>query len=498
MKKLYRRFKKVDDRGAALALVGSALVLLMGMAAFGTDLAWFYLNSSRIQRAADAAALGGVVHLPTDEATAKSNAQSVAVQNGYTDGENATVIPEVDSDDPNLGTTELRVTIRADVPTFFLKVFGWNSQTITQTGTAEYFPPLPLGSPEDQFGDSPGCWPGAPAPTGPCNNFWASIQGHRNGRGWGDYFSSLCQSWQTCTTQTNPDYRSRGYLYAVDVPAGVSSFTVDLLNPAFRPEGGGGANPMEERFIQGSGWSSSVGPPHVSFTLYEQTPTPLDLSSTTPVGGSCTQTYPPSPWPGGNSVTWQTHCTVNGPSEGIYPLQVRIPPSATRGHARFSIRATASGGPAPSVYALGDMSIYTATEGVTEFFLADVQPHHAGKTLVIELWDAGDAGGTPELQPLGPGGSTFDCEFTSTNPNHSSIAPGCSKVTRFGGDTVDGCFNCFNNRWMTFRIELPFDYTCTDCWWKMRYSYPPGFSVTDTTTWRAYIEGNPIHLVPNE
>jgi RNase P subunit RPR2 len=47
---------------------------------------------------------------------------------------------------------------------------------------------------------------------------------------------------------------------------------------------------------------------------------------------------------------------------------------------------------------------------------------------------------------------------------------------------------------MTFRIELPITYTCSDCWWKMRYAYPAGFSVTDTTTWRAYIEGNPIHL----
>jgi hypothetical protein len=28
----------------------------------------------------------------------------------------------------------------------------------------------------------------------------------------------------------------------------------------------------------------------------------------------------------------------------------------------------------------------------------------------------------------------------------------------------------------------------------MNYSYPTG--VNDTTTWRAYILGNPIHLVP--
>jgi len=32
-----------------------------------------------------------------------------------------------------------------------------------------------------------------------------------------------------------------------------------------------------------------------------------------------------------------------------------------------------------------------------------------------------------------------------------------------------------------------------DCWWKVRYNYPD--ESTDTTTWSAYIEGNPVHLV---
>ncbi len=41
---------------------------------------------------------------------------------------------------------------------------------------------------------------------------------------------------------------------------------------------------------------------------------------------------------------------------------------------------------------------------------------------------------------------------------------------------------------------LPSDYTCAaDCWWKIVYNYP---GVTnDTTTWGAYIEGNPVSLV---
>ncbi|MGB8362357.1 MAG: pilus assembly protein TadG-related protein, partial [Acidimicrobiia bacterium] len=59
----YRKLKK-RDKGSALMFVAASMVLLMGMAAFGVDLAWFYLNSSWVQRAADAASLGGVIHLP--------------------------------------------------------------------------------------------------------------------------------------------------------------------------------------------------------------------------------------------------------------------------------------------------------------------------------------------------------------------------------------------------------------------------------------------------
>ena len=38
--------------------------------------------------------------------------------------------------------------------------------------------------------------------------------------------------------------------------------------------------------------------------------------------------------------------------------------------------------------------------------------------------------------------------------------------------------------------------TCTgdDCWFKIKYNYPAG-AVHDSTTWAAYIEGNPIRLI---
>ena len=46
---------------------------------------------------------------------------------------------------------------------------------------------------------------------------------------------------------------------------------------------------------------------------------------------------------------------------------------------------------------------------------------------------------------------------------------------------------------MTIRIDVPADYTCAaDCWWNVYYNYPG--KTTDTTTWSAHIEGNPVRL----
>ena len=45
-------------------------------------------------------------------------------------------------------------------------------------------------------------------------------------------------------------------------------------------------------------------------------------------------------------------------------------------------------------------------------------------------------------------------------------------------------------------MDLPDTYACgADCWWQIDYNYSG--TAQDTTTWRAYIIGNPIHLVPN-
>ncbi len=51
------------NRGQVLVLFALMLTFLLGTAAFVVDLAWIWVNELKVQRAADAAALAGVVHL---------------------------------------------------------------------------------------------------------------------------------------------------------------------------------------------------------------------------------------------------------------------------------------------------------------------------------------------------------------------------------------------------------------------------------------------------
>ncbi len=65
-------------------IFAGALVALLSLSAVVIDVSWYWANTLRVQRAADAAALAGVVDLPGDVAGADAAAVTAAGQNGYT------------------------------------------------------------------------------------------------------------------------------------------------------------------------------------------------------------------------------------------------------------------------------------------------------------------------------------------------------------------------------------------------------------------------------
>jgi hypothetical protein len=497
---LKKRFE--EDRGAALALVASSMVLIMGMAAFGSDLAWFYLNASRVQRAADAAALGGVVWMPASPGTADSTALDIAFRNGYDDGDpDVTVTPATIPGAPN----ELEVTVRDVVPTFFAKILGFNTMAISRTARAEYIPPLRLGSPSNIFGNDPSCY----ATNVDCRgNFWANIHGRNTDTRMGDAYSSFCAdgggSSNGCAM--SPAYRNTGYLYGV-VPNG-NNFTLQTLDMAFNNENGGVPNGDPHRTGDHNNFCGSFNPscvgPTAVVNVFAPDPTPLDLSDNG--APACSKTYPPQPQinpdsdppftgPPPPNWTWDTVCSVNTSSSpnGIWVVQVVNTSSNvnTSGLNRYSIR-TSTG----DFFGLGDFSMFnnsTATQ--SNFYLAEVPDYYAGKTFVVELYDPGDSNAGGDIKLITPAGGVYgSCEmFTRNEVTDPWVSTGTRSPCQFTALNNGGA-NDYNGEWVKLESVLPPPGSYIGGWWRIEYDFVGG--VQDTTTWRAYMIGNPIHLIP--
>ncbi len=141
---------RLRARGQMLVLFVISIFVLTGITAIVVDVSWYWANTLRVQRAADAAALAGVVWLPGAPGSAYATAATTATQNGYTDGVNGVSITSVK--DPS-NNRRLWVTISAPVNTFFMKIFGIQSIQATRQSKAEYVLPVPMGSPENYYGN---------------------------------------------------------------------------------------------------------------------------------------------------------------------------------------------------------------------------------------------------------------------------------------------------------------------------------------------------------
>ncbi|MCZ6566965.1 MAG: hypothetical protein O6923_01515, partial [Actinobacteria bacterium] len=115
--------------------------------------------------------------------------------------------------------------------------------------------------------------------------------------------------------------------------------------------------------------------------------------------------------------------------------------------------------------------------------------------LVIELFDPGDAKGNHSVEIIDPSGSNPPCTWLANQDKGGGNGQDAGTATSCViGTSKSGGGGKFNNWTPTIWITLPIDYTCAaDCWWKVRYNYPG--ETTDTTTWSAYIDGNPLRLV---
>jgi Flp pilus assembly protein TadG len=135
-----------DESGQALVLVAITMVVLLGFVGLAIDVGNAYFTQRELQKAADAAALAGALELPDQAA-----ATTVAQQYGAADGEKneATLVKDSTAEVttrcvaslgclPSRGVTTNIISVKetADVPTFFAKLFGVDSFTVSARATA--------------------------------------------------------------------------------------------------------------------------------------------------------------------------------------------------------------------------------------------------------------------------------------------------------------------------------------------------------------------------
>lgn len=357
--------------------------------------------------------------------------------------------------------------------------------------------------------------------------FWAAIGGPGDVSAFGDAYSARCTGSTNCGGTPNQMHSEDGYWYVIKMPAtGATSTTVRVFDAAYNSDASSTTLTGDTRgnFSGSNGFTTT-------YRVYRQT-NPLDINQRVALGSdSADQTPGSCHWELEDEaefrVNWTDLCTITPNNGEIYLLNVKTDGSSdTDGVNGYAVEAVSAGAVQPAVYAFGTMAMRNNIDaGEAEFYLAEVGPQYAGKTLVVELFDSGDAQGNAYLRPVSPGTSAGEftnidsssCSYTSSpspNPGIFGGSPdGGQTSPPVSNPTTPGLTNCriqttssgtqqFNDNWLTIRVEIPADYTCTlgvnpetmagSCWWGIKYNFSS--SSNDVTTWRARIEGNPLQL----
>lgn len=180
-KRLNRPALRRGEEGQAIVLIAFVAIGMVAMVGLAIDGGLGYLESTRLQRAADAAALAGVIWLPDNRAVGDARAQLAAEANGvevacyYNTGQadntaynqrcRRTSYTKVTQGSPNQFYSfesdvppgiaiRYRVTLAKMQTRFFLGVLGFPSYPIVRTSTAEYFHRVKFGSSFNYYGSN--------------------------------------------------------------------------------------------------------------------------------------------------------------------------------------------------------------------------------------------------------------------------------------------------------------------------------------------------------
>jgi len=118
--------------GQVFAVATIAMTVLLGFAALAVDVSFLYSTRRRMQTAADAAAIAGATALRDGQSYTKA-ADDVSSFNGFTNSQNNVTVtvsePTLPAPYPS-DVTYVEVDIAQNVPTYFLRVLGYNSMKV--------------------------------------------------------------------------------------------------------------------------------------------------------------------------------------------------------------------------------------------------------------------------------------------------------------------------------------------------------------------------------
>jgi Putative Flp pilus-assembly TadE/G-like len=132
-----RRFARNSGQALVAATVG--LVALIGATGLAVDMGYLRYQKRLQQSAADSAAIAGAAEV--GYGSVAGAAQQDSTLNGFTDGVNhvTVVVNQPPATGPYAGLTGyVEVLVTAEHPTFFIKIFGVNTATLTARAVAQY------------------------------------------------------------------------------------------------------------------------------------------------------------------------------------------------------------------------------------------------------------------------------------------------------------------------------------------------------------------------
>jgi Flp pilus assembly protein TadG len=136
MEEMMKRLK--DESGQAVVLTLLSMTVLLGFVAFAVDVGLLLRAKRVVQTAADSAAIAGAAELPFGNWMAAAKAD--AAQNGVTDGSGGATVAVTNISGPSGNTNYVQVIATQPQPTFFMKMFNFNSMPVSARAVAAAVP----------------------------------------------------------------------------------------------------------------------------------------------------------------------------------------------------------------------------------------------------------------------------------------------------------------------------------------------------------------------